>query len=335
MKHNLPALPDGFIARNATLADVEIAAQMGIDYAMATTGYSDIEADGLRNIWQSPGFDPERDVYLVFSPQGKIAGYMEVWSNSDTPVHPFVWAITAPEFQNLGIGSHMLAWGENHARRVFELLPPDVRIAPMAGTPSVVKNAKELLTNNGWKHIRSSYTMEIEMDAPPPAPVFPAELTIRTFQPADAHEVYRTVDESFSDHFGHVDQPFETGFERFSHNTMEDPLFDPNLWFIATSGDTFAGVCLCRAKSFDDPQAGYINILGVRRPWRKHGLGLAFLNHAFGQFYRRGYKKVTLGVDAQNLTGALRLYEKAGMHIARQFDQYEKEFRPGRELRVE
>jgi mycothiol synthase len=37
-------------------------------------------------------------------------------------------------------------------------------------------------------------------------------------------------------------------------------------------------------------------------------------------------------VDASSLTGATRLYEKAGMRVLRQFDNYEKELRPGRDV---
>jgi ribosomal protein S18 acetylase RimI-like enzyme len=62
---------------------------------------------------------------------------------------------------------------------------------------------------------------------------------------------------------------------------------------------------------------------------------LALLQHSFAEFYRRGMRRVGLGVDAQNLTGALRLYERAGMHSdpARQHCIYEKELRPGIDLR--
>jgi GNAT superfamily N-acetyltransferase len=73
----------------------------------------------------------------------------------------------------------------------------------------------------------------------------------------------------------------------------------------------------------------------VRRPWRKHGLGLALLHHAFGEFYRRGTREIGLGVDAQSLTGATRLYERAGMHALLHYDSYEKELRPGVELSVQ
>ena len=96
-----------------------------------------------------------------------------------------------------------------------------------------------------------------------------------------------------------------------------------------------AGVNICRPYSVYDTERGWVRSLGVRRPWRKRGLGLALLRHAFHEFYRRGKRKVGLGVDTQNLTGALRLYENAGMRVDQAYDYYEKELRPGAEIRVE
>jgi len=77
---------------------------------------------------------------------------------------------------------------------------------------------------------------------------------------------------------------------------------------------------------------GWVGTLGVRKPWRKSGLGLALLQHTFGEFYRRGMKTVGLGVDASNKTGATHLYQRAGMHIVSEFITFEKEIRPGRDL---
>ena len=61
-------------------------------------------------------------------------------------------------------------------------------------------------------------------------------------------------------------------------------------------------------------------------------LGMALLLHSFAEFYRRSKNKIGLGVDSQNLTGATRLYERAGMHVARIHITYEKELRAGIEL---
>ena len=85
---------------------------------------------------------------------------------------------------------------------------------------------------------------------------------------------------------------------------------------------------MCRMRS----GIGWVGSLGVRRKWRKQGLGMALLLHSFGEFYKRGETVVGLGVDASNPTGATRLYERAGMHIETEYVCYEKEYRSGREL---
>ena len=110
--------------------------------------------------------------------------------------------------------------------------------------------------------------------------------------------------------------------------------FDPGLWFLAMDGEEIAGICLCKRNRTEYPGAAWVNVLGVRRPWRKQGLGLALLHHAFGVFYREGKERTGLGVDSSNLTGATRLYEKAGMSVVKQDDAYEKEVRPGRDAQV-
>ena len=176
------------------------------------------------------------------------------------------------------------------------------------------------------------------MQAPVPDPVWPQGITLRTFNPeTDAEAVYRADVDSFRDHFGFIEEPFEEGFERFKYFHIDHDDFDPTLWFLAMDGDEIAGINLCRPHSdaYADPALGWVGSLGVRRPWRKRGLGLALLRHSFNEFYRRGRRRVGLGVDAQNLTGALRLYERAGMHSHRAFDFYEKELRPGTEISVE
>lgn len=68
----------------------------------------------------------------------------------------------------------------------------------------------------------------------------------------------------------------------------------------------------------------------VRRAWRRRGIALALLRHSFAALYQAGKRKVSLEVDAENHTGATRLYEKAGMHVDRRQETFEKELRPGK-----
>jgi ribosomal protein S18 acetylase RimI-like enzyme len=99
-------------------------------------------------------------------------------------------------------------------------------------------------------------------------------------------------------------------------------------------GPEIAGVSLCYPRIDEDPEMGWVGTLGVRRPWRRRGLALALLQHSFNILAKRGVRKAGLGVDAHSLTGATRLYEKAGMRSDPrwQFSQYEKELRPGKDL---
>ena len=71
-------------------------------------------------------------------------------------------------------------------------------------------------------------------------------------------------------------------------------------------------------------EAGWVGILGVRLSWRRRGLATALLQHSFRDFRARGATRVGLGVDAENTTGAVRLYERVGMQVVRRDDTYEK-----------
>jgi ribosomal protein S18 acetylase RimI-like enzyme len=72
----------------------------------------------------------------------------------------------------------------------------------------------------------------------------------------------------------------------------------------------------------------------VRRPWRRRGIALALLHHAFRELAARGKPRAGLGVDSESLTGATRLYERAGMRVVREGYEYERVVRDGRELRT-
>ena len=129
------------------------------------------------------------------------------------------------------------------------------------------------------------------------------------------------MQEAFANHWGFVPLPFE----EYAHWHFAGESFDLSLHFVASAGDTVAGAVLCNAR----PDMGFVQTLGVRRAFRRGGLGMALLRHAFGQFYARGQRHIGLEVDAQSPTGAVRLYERAGMRVAREWITYEKIIQAG------
>ena len=262
-------LPEGFTARGANMDDVEPALVLFNRWSRSVIGRDEItDAQAIRNEWVSPNFDPEADIRLVFAPNGQMVGYIEVWATAKPPVHPWMWGRVDPEYEDLGIGTWMMHWAEQRALQALNDVPAELRFAPRVGTYREAVKPKKLFEDMGYHHIRSSYHMLIEMDAPVPEPVWTEGITLRTFSPEiDAEAVYRAEDESFRDHFGYVEQPFEEGFKRFKHFVLEARDFDPTLLFLAMDGPSgeIAGINVCRLHSYDDPDMGWVGTLGVRR----------------------------------------------------------------------
>ena len=165
------------------------------------------------------------------------------------------------------------------------------------------------------------------MQEPPPVPQWPAGIAVRTFvEGQDERLVFEADEEIFQDHWGYI----PTDFDEWVRSGTKNATFDPALWFLVMAGEELAGFSLCLLNVGEDINMGFVDDLGVRRPWRKNGLGLALLHHSFGAFYHRGIRHVELSVDAESLTGATRLYERAGMQRAKKYGvRYEKELRKG------
>ena len=329
--------PD-FTSRNGKMSDVAAAVKLFNTYDQYTLGYQGFTLNNIETDWKTPGFNPETDIQVVFNLAGEMIGYIEVWAISDPPVHPWVWGRVHPDYHGMGIGSYLMAWGETRARQAIEKCPPDVRVAYRSGTVTTIEPPKAIFKSFGLDLIRHSFRMVIDLEGAPPKPVWPEGITLRvaTNPEVDIETICRVDIEAFRDHFGFIEQPFEKELALFRNWLLNDErLADSSLWYIAMNGGIPAGYALCAVWDHEDRDFGHVNGLGVLREYRKRGIGLALLHHAFGEYYRREKKGVSLGVDAENLTGALRLYKKAGMHVHRQFDIYEKELRPGREISVE
>ncbi len=333
-------LPNGFTARPGRLEDIPLAVELFNNYTDHFIGIRGVNEKLLKTEWTKPKFNPATDICMVFDPDKKLVGYIEVWTTSSPPVHPWVWARVHPDYHRMGIGTALSNWGEERARKAVEMCADDLRIAYRSGSASTIDPPKKLYEAQGMKPIRHFFRMLIEMDAPPAPAEWPVGISLKTPDDpkTDIEDIFRVDNEAFKDHFGYVEEPFEEGLADFSHWFLDnEDNNDPSLWFLAVDTNTnqIAGIALCLRKDSEDENCGHVDSLAVLRPYRKKGIGLALLRHAFGEYYRRGYTKVSLGVDGENLSGALRLYKKAGMHVNRQFDLYEKELRPGKEISVE
>jgi mycothiol synthase len=173
----------------------------------------------------------------------------------------------------------------------------------------------------GWRPIRYSFQMRIELDGEKvPEPVWPDGLEPRNVREGEEERVYEAHMDSFADHWDFRRQSFDD----WARYTTENHRFDPSLWWLVDDGDELAAISLNSWHFSGDPAFGWIHVLGVRPAWRRRGLATALLRHSFRDFEQRGATRVGLGVDGENTTGAVRLYEQVGMRQVRRNDTYEK-----------
>ncbi len=284
--------------------------------------------------WEIENFNLETSTRAIFNGDGEMIAYGEVYDVRAIPVRPSVWLRVHPNYDVEQIGTWLLHWSEERARQVFDRVPDDARVMLEVDVLREKDAMKRLLEDFGLTTDRGFYTMLIEMDEAPALPQTPDNLRMTTHAEEPditLREIYRAIKDSFQDHRGHVEEPFEEGFARFEAYAKKDQKITPATTILAMDGDKIAGISACRLESWDAPDRGHVNTLGVMREYRRKGLGDALLRHSFKMFWDMGQKKVDLGVDASSLTNAVGLYERAGMHIDKVYDAYEKELRPGKE----
>jgi mycothiol synthase len=155
-------------------------------------------------------------------------------------------------------------------------------------------------------------------EAPPDGGNPPHGIGLHPYNDGDGETLRAALNEAFAD------DPFYERVtpERFRAFHVDRRGFDPTLWLLAWDRDALAGFVLAFPERTGDSTVGHITSLGVRPAWRKRGLGEALLREAFRELHARGLRKVQLGVDAENQTGALRLYERVGMRVLRQGDNW-------------
>lgn len=295
-----------------TLDDVKRLAEVVNRETEELYGERDESAKSVRLWLTGPDIDPATDARIAIV-DGRMTGYADISDHPD----PKYWADLRVALSEVDeVREALVDWLEQQFReRAAGKEGALLRFFPWSPDEPV----KRLLERRGYGLIRHSYRMRIDFSGELPEPEWPEGITVRTPTDVDTRAVYETHQESFEDSWEHARDPFE----EWEHWLRSSDSFDPSLWFLAEESGEPAGIALCKPHDAE-LGLGWVSVLGVRRPWRRRGLGRALLLHAFHEFRRRGFSGVGLGVDASSLTGAVRLYEHAGMRVARRSDIYDK-----------
>jgi mycothiol synthase len=292
--------------RPAAPTDIEevyalIAKQNTLDYGSASK-----TMDDLKRSWQI--LNLEDDTCMAYA-NGKLAGYAELLDNDS----PFIYL---QDRNNIDLAFQLLTILEKKAAHRKK-----DRVNMFTRVSENNKTLLHLFASNGYKSDLSFLIMEFVMEQSPPQPEWIDGISVRRFiKNQDEQATYHADEESSADKGYHDPLSYEGWVKRMR---MDQESFDPDLWFLACQDQEIVGVALNLYHKESD--TGWVDHLGVRRAWRKRGIGKALLLHSFGEFYKRGICRIKLSVDSKSLTNAPRLYESVGMSTVQQYHIYRKE----------
>ena len=291
--------------------------------ARALIGVAVVGVDWVVTPWTAPGADLERDFAVVISPDGELAGYLML--ESDSP-HTLVYATGAIAigYHGRGLGGAMLDEIERRASALATHAPAGEAVVWHMGVLADEPLVAGLLREHGLEEVRRAWSMTIAFDRAPAPPQSIPGVEIRPMAEGDEVAVYHCLADAFQDHWG---EPFPAQ-EQWLHRHVAAQQFDPTLWWIAWQNRHAVGALVAHLDAEEDPGLAYVGALGVRRPARRQGIGEALLRTSFQAFARRGKRGAQLHVDSQSLTGATRLYERVGMSAQPRFATWEKQLRP-------
>jgi ribosomal protein S18 acetylase RimI-like enzyme len=277
--------------------------------------------DDVRSQWERPNFSLAEDSRIA-GPAADLWAYTDVWAPDppDRLSARFVLNLNLHPAQrgvNPALEDALVAWLEARVRQRLQAAPEGATGTLNIHLPGADLTGQALLARHGFRVEGESRIMRRELTEAAPTPAWPAGLTLRAMQPGvDERPAYDLVTAAFSDLPDFRPLTFEAWSKRFTW-----PTFEPRFWLLLE--DT-AGQLVGASMGFRHPTYGWIQQLAVRRAWRKQGLALKLLHQAFNDFRAAGVPAVELGVDAANATGAPRVYERAGMHIAQRFVRFDK-----------
>lgn len=279
------------------------------------------EAD-LRQELSDPACVLETDSLAAFTAEGAVVAFARVFLNPQLTVaddrRAHIDCEVDPVHRNSALLNALLDWAEARAQQRLAALGGTTRVCAIrVACQDNLTERIALFEARGYRSTRAFYRMRRDLHQPIPKKPLPEGLTALPYSPEWETRAFDAFEEAFSDHWG-----FEpTTIDEWRMYTVRLSSFRADLTLLAISGEDVVGFSINRVHPEENArsglQQGWIGQLGTRRAWRKRGLATALLCHSMRLFKNAGLTHAGLGVDAENLTGALALYERLGFYTVK------------------
>ncbi|MFE9763879.1 GNAT family N-acetyltransferase [Streptomyces sp. NPDC005808] len=308
-----PTPPSSVTVRPATFDDAAAVHALLNEIDLLEIGRADTELTEIQTDLKHPEMDLERDSWLLFD-GGKLIGYGLLWDESGG--------------ERIDMDLYALPDRPHEVRHLFDLM--EARAAERAAANGAARAVVHLYLNaaptidlrtlrgRGWCPVRRYNVMDRQLSGTTGlSPTPPPGVTLRPcLTEPDRRRAHALLQEAFAEHFDFQPRTYEQWLDDIDAERVDWSL----IWIAHLDG--FGDVAALRGNNKGDSMA-WIASIGVVRKARGQGLGGYLLRHAFAHFAALGRDRIGLGVDTDNSTGALALYERHGMTLDFAVDTWE------------
>jgi mycothiol synthase len=310
--------------------------------AMARIQNAEYEADGVRarisvpelDAWlrhPSDQFDPARDMRIAELDGRPVAYAWTDWVDTTDGLREYrSRGFVEPAARRRGIGTALFSDG---LRRLGATAAGhDTERSKLVGTFTHDQSVAgpKVAAAFGLEPARWFFDMERTLTGElPPIEPLPDGLEVRPVSSDDGPAIWRADHDAFRDHWGGFDAS-EAAYRRW----VDSPEFEPSLFVVAYDGQDIAAAVLNVIYPEENEtlgiKRGWLESVFTRRAWRRRGLARALILRSFELLRDRGMEVAALGVDADNPSGALGLYESVGFAVTERMTAWRRPLEVGR-----
>lgn len=315
-------------------SDMGRAEELFNTFYMFCTGEKRYTPEAVLAEWERPRFSLNDDARVVIDDDGKWIAYAAVLNTESPYAENIIVFRIDPDYLGRGIGSSLTDWAESKAKENISKAPEKSKVILRASNFMKMESSSSFLRERDFGLSRYYFRMNMNMPSKSTTVSLDPAICIETFSKRkNLKEIIDCTEDCFVDHWGWWRMPDDELWEDWNHQIKTNPFHDPDLWFLAMDEDKLVGLCLADTGMDNDPDTAYIDMICVRKEYRKKGIASYLLQITNSELEKRKKKAVKLHVDGSSLTGATRVYEKAGFQVDQTRMMFEKTIREGGEYR--
>jgi len=268
--------------------------------------------------------DPYQDLIISEMHDEPIAyARVEWWQEEDPNDRIYGHFVNIlPDWRDQGIEITIIQWCEARLRQIAGEHPQDSQRFYQTYSNEFKPRFNKILESQGYRPARFFIEMSRSLENIPTAEL-PEGIEVRPVIKGEERKVWNASMDAFRDHWGYS-EPKEEHYTSYKGSKY----FQPDLWQVAWEGDEIvASVMNYIDHDYNqkyDRKRGWTEDISTRKAWRQRGIAKALIVRSMHMHKAIGMTEVGLGVDTNNLSGALKLYEGLGYKKEKTFINYRK-----------